>query len=50
MDELAKKEDYERAFVLYRIFGSANKVAQRLKRETSPIKEELEQLLQWMDT
>ncbi|GEM_PF-3812442 len=50
MDELAKKEDYERAFALYRIFGRANNLAQRLKQEAPPIKEELEQLLQWMDT
>lgn len=48
--ELAKKEDYERAFALYRIFGRANNLAQRLKQEAPPIKEELEQLLQWMDT
>lgn len=48
--ELEKKEDYQRAFALYQIFGSSKKFAQRLKQESAPIKDELEKLLQWMDS
>ncbi|HBT71928.1 MAG TPA: hypothetical protein DEB37_06525, partial [Lysinibacillus sp.] len=49
VQELEKKEDYQRAFVLYRIFGSSKKIAQRLKQEEAPMKNELKKLLQWMD-
>lgn len=48
--ELEKKADYQRPFVLYRIFGSSKKLAQRLKQESAPIRDELEKLLQWMDS
>lgn len=46
--ELAAKEDYQREYVLYRIFGSRSKLAQRAKKETSPLKDKLEILLAWM--
>ncbi|WP_342534885.1 DUF6138 family protein [Lysinibacillus sp. FSL K6-1151] len=49
VQELEKKEDYQRAFILYRIFGSSKKIAQRLKQEEAPMKNELQKLLQWMD-
>lgn len=46
--ELAPKEDYERETVLYRIFGSRSKLAQRAKRELPPLQEKLEQLVEWI--
>ncbi|MCM3040013.1 DUF6138 family protein [Paenibacillus motobuensis] len=46
--ELAAKEDYQREYVLYRIFGSRSKLAQRVKKEASPLKDKLEKLLAWM--
>ncbi|MGE7988908.1 DUF6138 family protein [Lysinibacillus fusiformis] len=49
VQELEAKESYEREFVLYRIFGGAKKLAQRIKQETSERKEELETLQQWVN-
>ncbi|WMT39030.1 DUF6138 family protein [Paenibacillus sp. D2_2] len=46
--ELTAKEDYQREYVLYRIFGSRSKLAQRAKKEASPLKDKLEKLLAWM--
>ncbi len=48
VQELKNKEDYQREFVLYRLFGSQKKLAQHMKQEAPPIKNELEKLLQWM--
>ncbi|KKO52852.1 DUF6138 family protein [Paenibacillus sp. DMB20] len=44
--ELESKEDYKREAVIYRIFGSSQKLAQAAKRESSPLKERLERLLE----
>ncbi|WP_421648455.1 DUF6138 family protein [Lysinibacillus fusiformis] len=49
VQELETKESYEREFVLYRIFGGAKKLAQRIKQETSERKEVLEKLQQWVN-
>ncbi|MED4886059.1 DUF6138 family protein [Lysinibacillus fusiformis] len=49
VQELETRESYEREFVLYRIFGGAKKLAQRIKQETSERKEELEKLQQWIN-
>lgn len=46
--ELEAKEDYQREYVLYRIFGSRSKLAQRVKKEEPPLKDNLEKLLAWM--
>lgn len=46
--ELAAKQDYQREYVLYRIFGSRSKLAQRVRKEASPLKDEMEELLAWM--
>ncbi|KPN96242.1 DUF6138 family protein [Lysinibacillus sp. ZYM-1] len=48
VQELEDKEDYEREFVLYRLFGSPQKLRQRMKQEATQIKEELEKLRQWI--
>ncbi len=47
--ELENIEDYQREVVLYRIFGGAKKLKQRIKKEPAPIKEALEHLLLWMN-
>jgi hypothetical protein len=44
--ELEIKEDYEREVVIYRIFGSNKKLTLAAKKESSPLKEQLEQLLE----
>ncbi|UNK16297.1 DUF6138 family protein [Paenibacillus sp. N3/727] len=44
--ELETIEDYEREVVIYRIFGSNKKLAQAAKKESSPLKEQLDQLLE----
>ncbi len=49
VQELETKESYEREFLLYRIFGGAKKLAQRIKQETSERKEVLEKLQQWVN-
>lgn len=49
IQELENKEDYQREFVLYQLFGNSKKLVQRMKQESAPIKYELEKLLQWMN-
>ncbi|SCW50816.1 hypothetical protein SAMN04487970_101146 [Paenibacillus tianmuensis] len=46
IQELETKEDYDREVVIYRIFGSTKKLAQAAKKESSPVKEQLERLLE----
>lgn len=48
VQELENKKDYQREFVLYRLFGSTKKLAQRMKHEATPSKE-LDKLLLWMN-
>ncbi|MFG0215415.1 DUF6138 family protein [Brevibacillus porteri] len=43
--ELAAMEDYLRETVIYRLFGGNKKLAQAVKKESSPIKDKLAQLL-----
>lgn len=46
---LEQKEDYERGYVLYQIFGSSRELAQHIEQALSPIKEMLEKLAEWME-
>ncbi|WP_264986843.1 DUF6138 family protein [Lysinibacillus piscis] len=45
---LESKEDYQREYVLYQIFGSVEELTQRIEQEVEPMKEMLEKLLGWM--
>ncbi|MGE8006318.1 DUF6138 family protein [Lysinibacillus sp. NPDC093216] len=47
--QLENKEDYQRSYVLYQIFGSMEDLAQRIEKESAPIQEMLEKLLGWME-
>ncbi|MGE7111876.1 DUF6138 family protein [Lysinibacillus sp. NPDC047702] len=48
IQELENKEDHQREFVLYQLFGNSKKLAQSVNQAAAPIKNELEKLLQWM--
>ncbi|KMZ40927.1 MULTISPECIES: DUF6138 family protein [Bacillales] len=45
IEELAAMEDYHRESVIYRLFGGNKKLAQAVKKESSPIKDKLAELL-----
>lgn len=47
--QLENKEDYQRSYVLYQIFGNMEDLAQRIKKESAPIQEMLEKFLGWME-
>lgn len=47
--QLENKEDYQRSYVLYQIFGSMEDLAQRIEKESAPIQEMLEKLVGWME-
>ncbi|WP_042473298.1 DUF6138 family protein [Bacillus ndiopicus] len=47
--QLESKEDYQRGYVLYQIFGSLEELAQRIEKESAPIQEMLEKLVGWME-
>ncbi|GAB0167915.1 DUF6138 family protein [Lysinibacillus sp. CTST325] len=47
--QLENKEDYQRSYVLYQIFGSMENLAQRIEKESAPIQEMLEKLVGWME-